>query len=685
MKTLLVLILSLFSSQLLAEVYCEKFSHSELKTHYHANFMDRAYRGCFETFFQGNNQGSSLAGGFSIFIGNNSQTINSANIAKITFAAFTAIAQNQSSAKKLSGDADAVLNSIRYEAQMNAERISTNISEFRNVFSSEALPLIKDHSNQIAIDIKTLESKIGNLKKVSASLGLNGTVAPGTPALGEVAPNVSSGTDPLKKEKERWSTLTNGHSIPFHTIEKIYKKNPELGNQLLNEVKTARYMQAGLVKPSSLPLLNSVSVYESKTVSFDLKYKNARKSLSKEDSYYEQKNFALTSARELKVLSEKKLVQGDLAKADESLDMATLALEVATSLPVAATGRGLYEFFSGKSLLTGKDLSQFERGVSLSMALIDLTPAAWLAKGVKGVWAVGELGTRLVERGLVKAGFEESLNLGVHYAGEIGKGLNELVSSGAVKLETVKHIVEHKVFFNNLTEEAYLTSKLFQKDVIQFEKTFGEISLATEKYGWSQAEKDSLYDVYTKAPNAKFETDKVAEEIAESVGGKVAKAPLKSPGRAVEKITVDYGKDAFAIKDIVRNTIIAEEQSIPKVTYALEQKGAKIKILDAASDPLGYSGINSTFITTEGFKTEIQVNSPAMIYAKEEESIARILLGDETYNELSTQIKIPGGKGHDFYEQWRSLPKDSPEANAIAIQSKEYYDSIRRAVSNGHH
>lgn len=150
------------------------------------------------------------------------------------------------------------------------------------------------------------------------------------------------------------------------------------------------------------------------------------------------------------------------------------------------------------------------------------------------------------------------------------------------------------------------------------------------------------------------------------------------PGRSVEKITNDYAKDASKIKDIVRNTIITEEGNINTVVSSLKERDAKIKILDSVVDPLGYSGINANLTTEAGLLTEIQINSPGMIYGKEQESISRILLGDETYNELAVKIKLPGGKGHEYYEQWRSIYGESPvkmeiekKVNSIMMLSGE--------------
>lgn len=43
----------------------------------------------------------------------------------------------------------------------------------------------------------------------------------------------------------------------------------------------------------------------------------------------------------------------------------------------------------------------------------------------------------------------------------------------------------------------------------------------------------------------------MADEIAKMYGGRVAKAPIKSQERAIQKITNDYGGDATKIKDLV--------------------------------------------------------------------------------------------------------------------------------------
>lgn len=189
-------------------------------------------------------------------------------------------------------------------------------------------------------------------------------------------------------------------------------------------------------------------------------------------------------------------------------------------------------------------------------------------------------------------------------------------------------------------------------------------------------------EVYGKAPAAKAEIDATADQLAAQYGGRVAKAPIKSQERAIEKITNDYDGDPTRIKDLARNTIIVESDQVGAVAAELSNRGANVKIIDGAGDPLGYSGVNSTVKTRAGIPAEIQVNSPEMIYAKESEPLARGLLGDETYNAVAEKTGVPGGLGHKYYEEWRVLDKNSAEAKAIAEKSRAYYEAVRGSGGN---
>jgi hypothetical protein len=187
-------------------------------------------------------------------------------------------------------------------------------------------------------------------------------------------------------------------------------------------------------------------------------------------------------------------------------------------------------------------------------------------------------------------------------------------------------------------------------------------------------------EIYSKAPAAKLEIDTMADEIADMFGGHVAKAPIKSQERALQKIMNEYGGEAARIKDLARNTIIVSPDKVDSVVAELAQRGAKVKVIDGATDPLGYSGVNSTIKTQAGIVGETQVNTPAMIYAKESEPMARALLGDNLYSSIATNSGMPGGQGHVLYEQWRVLPSSDPGRSALEAESKAYYNAVRGSV-----
>jgi hypothetical protein len=186
-----------------------------------------------------------------------------------------------------------------------------------------------------------------------------------------------------------------------------------------------------------------------------------------------------------------------------------------------------------------------------------------------------------------------------------------------------------------------------------------------------------LDEMYEAAPAAKAEIDQMATEIANEHGGTVAKAPLKSKERALEKANNDYGGDASRVSDIARNTIVVPKEKISDVASALKDRGARVKEIAPETDEFGYSGVNAKVQTKAGIIGEIQVNSPEMIYAKEKPEVAREILGKDQHETIAQKYGVPGGKGHELYEKARTLPPDSPERAALAKESREYYDNFR--------
>jgi hypothetical protein len=185
--------------------------------------------------------------------------------------------------------------------------------------------------------------------------------------------------------------------------------------------------------------------------------------------------------------------------------------------------------------------------------------------------------------------------------------------------------------------------------------------------------------MYAKAPAAKAEIDALADSIAKETGGRVAKAPLKQRGRALEKAIKDYRGDASQVKDVARNTIVVDWNRYDKAVALLKEQGAKVKNIDGSSDPMGYSGTNAVIKTKTGLTVEIQVNTPEMVYAKESPADGRAIFGENKYAELAAKTGVAGGRGYQLYEAWRSLPPGDPRRDQLEAESRAYYDQVRRA------
>ena len=197
-----------------------------------------------------------------------------------------------------------------------------------------------------------------------------------------------------------------------------------------------------------------------------------------------------------------------------------------------------------------------------------------------------------------------------------------------------------------------------------------------------------LDELYRKAAVAKNEIDASADQVAAEHGGTVAKAPLKSRARVIEKANNDYDGDVGRVKDFARNTIVVPAgkelealASLRKLHPEIEDK--HVKIVDASKDPCGYSGINVSIPTKAGMPGEVQINNPEMIYAKEKPDDARRVLGDTKFEATKAKLGgIEGGKGHAHYEVFRSTTNPEQKKQAAA-DSRAYYDSVRAASRKG--
>lgn len=139
-----------------------------------------------------------------------------------------------------------------------------------------------------------------------------------------------------------------------------------------------------------------------------------------------------------------------------------------------------------------------------------------------------------------------------------------------------------------------------------------------------------------------------AEEFHSAInskGNSVIIAPLKGEKRATEKVEAKYEGDYSRLHDVVRATVAVDSKSeIPRAISALREHMGKngyslVEVDNRMEKPLptGYRDINTKWKSRDGFITEIQVNTKAMIRAKE-------------------------GPGHKLYEEYRVLDEGIKKA-----------------------
>ncbi len=192
-------------------------------------------------------------------------------------------------------------------------------------------------------------------------------------------------------------------------------------------------------------------------------------------------------------------------------------------------------------------------------------------------------------------------------------------------------------------------------------------------------------DLVAQAQAAAPEVDKLGKDLAEKYGAIVTPINMKSADSIVRKTNDEEGGNLGNIKDSVRNTVISDDPvAIQNIIRDLSNDprvaggNGRIKTQSHESNPLGYSGNIVNIKTSNGLTAEIQVNTPKMIYAKEKPEDARRILGDAKYNQIQKETGYAGGRGHEFYEQYRVLVKgkDDSKMKEIEQKSKKYYSNF---------
>jgi len=172
---------------------------------------------------------------------------------------------------------------------------------------------------------------------------------------------------------------------------------------------------------------------------------------------------------------------------------------------------------------------------------------------------------------------------------------------------------------------------------------------------------------------------------------------------ALAKTLKDYKGDWNDVKDIARCTLVVEKAREVEIAWLRVRShfgfsaGAGTsrtigytnglqfhseKIIKPESNPAGYSGY-TVFVRSGGAdanKAEIQINFPAMMYAKSLPEFRNSMPGRE--GEMQAKFReVPGGLGHKMYEVYRAQ-EHSPTGKAYAAACKLYYDYFRSDPPN---
>ena len=172
------------------------------------------------------------------------------------------------------------------------------------------------------------------------------------------------------------------------------------------------------------------------------------------------------------------------------------------------------------------------------------------------------------------------------------------------------------------------------------------------------------------------EVQGLAESIARRYGATCTPINFKDAESIRRKVFSERSADpTFTpddLKDSVRTTVVADRSDIQDVCADLREKDGFLRYKPQRT-PLGYTGNIINIRTKNGMIAEIQVNTARMIYAKEKPADARRVIGEKLWNQIHRETGLEGGLGHKFYEAYRVLDPESPEAKEILRQSREYY------------
>jgi hypothetical protein len=179
-------------------------------------------------------------------------------------------------------------------------------------------------------------------------------------------------------------------------------------------------------------------------------------------------------------------------------------------------------------------------------------------------------------------------------------------------------------------------------------------------------------------------------KVAARIQGAVVLTPpgSKDLDTARGKVNRDYGGDWLEIKDMARCTLVVPSQMLLDTavdavrSHFRASNGFSVfeeKITIGAFNAAGYSGL-TVFVQSGGNKGEVQINTPALMYAKSPPEFRKALPHLEPLIKATYPL-VPGGLGHERYETYR-VRKETPVGRAYANASKLYYNYFRSDPPN---
>lgn len=169
----------------------------------------------------------------------------------------------------------------------------------------------------------------------------------------------------------------------------------------------------------------------------------------------------------------------------------------------------------------------------------------------------------------------------------------------------------------------------------------------------------NLDDLYKLAEEARPGFKQFMEQAAKELGAKklLSRPELKRKERIQEKMKEDGAKDASQIYDIDGHTLVFDNlEGVAKALRYFMSQGGSVRIKNnyAKPSPAGYRDININFKLPNGMISEVQINTDAMMEAKD-------------------------GVGHVFYEVMREAlgavppPPPPPPYEEVLTAQKAFY------------